>query len=67
MMQGLLCARQFFNSTTDANEINLRAAINNLYDAVEWNWYRQNNQNVLTWNWSPDYNWAINVPGAWMG
>jgi len=62
MMQGLLCARQFFNSASDANEINLRAAINNLYDGVEWNWYRQNNQNVLTWNWSPDFNWSINVP-----
>ena len=62
MMQGLLCARQYFNSVADANEINLRAAINNLYDAVEWNWYRQGSQNVLTWNWSPDYNWAINVP-----
>ena len=61
MMQGLLCARQFFNSTSDANEINLRAAINNLYDGVEWNWYRQNSQNALTWNWSPDFNWAINV------
>jgi hypothetical protein len=61
MMQGLLCARQYFNSTTDANEISLRAGINNLYNGVEWNWYRQNNQNVLTWNWSPDYNWAINV------
>jgi hypothetical protein len=62
MMQGLLCARQYFNSTNDANEINLRSDINSLYNGVEWNWYRQNNQNVITWNWSPDYNWAINVP-----
>jgi hypothetical protein len=61
MMQGLLCARQYFNSTTDSNEINLRAAINNLWLGVDWNWYRQNGQNVLTWNWSPDYGWAINV------
>jgi hypothetical protein len=61
MMQGLLCARQFFNSTTDADEINLRTNINSLYDSVEWNWYRQNNQNALTWNWSPNYGWAINV------
>jgi hypothetical protein len=60
MIQGLLCARQFFNSTVDADETNLRASINSLYDAVEWNWYRQNNQNVLTWNWSLDYNFAIN-------
>ncbi len=66
MMEGLLCARQFFNSPNDANEINLRAEINNLYNCVDWNWYRQNGQNVLYWNWSPDYGWAINVQvGGW--
>jgi hypothetical protein len=66
MMQGLLCARQFFSSTTDPDEINLRTAINNLYDGVQWNWYRQNGQNALYWNWSPDYGWAINVQvGGW--
>jgi hypothetical protein len=61
MLEGLLCARQFFNSTTDPTEISLRASINNIYDSVQWNWYRQNGQNVLTWNWSPDYGWAINA------
>ena len=66
MMQGLLCARQYFNSTTDSNEINLRNNINNLYNGVQWNWYRQNNQNVLYWNWSPDHGFAINVQvGGW--
>ena len=61
MIQGLLCARQYFNSTTDPTETSLRTAINNIYDSVDWNWYRQNAQNVLYWNWSPDYNFAINV------
>jgi hypothetical protein len=61
MVMGLLCARQYFNSTTDSTEINLRTAINNIYSGVDWNWYRQNGQNVLYWNWSPDYNFAINV------
>ncbi len=61
MMEGLLCARQFFNSTSDPNEIALRAAINNLWQGVDWNWYRQGGQNSLTWNWSPDFGWAINV------
>ena len=61
MIAGLLCARQYFNSTTDAGEISLRTAINNLYNNVQWNWYRQNSQNVLYWNWSPTYNFAINV------
>ncbi len=61
MIQGLLCARQYFNSTTDPTETSLRTTINNIYDSVDWNWYRQNAQNVLYWNWSPDYNFAINV------
>jgi hypothetical protein len=61
MMQGLLCARQYFNSSSDVKEISLRNKINSLYNAVEWDWYRQNNQNVLYWHWSPNYNWAINA------
>jgi len=61
MLQGLLCARQFFNSNTDSGEINLRSNINNLYNGVQWNWFRQNGLNVLYWNWSPDYGFAINV------
>lgn len=66
LLQGLLCARQYFNSILDNNELNLRTQINALYAAVEWNWYRQGNQNVLYWNWSPNYNWAINVKvGGW--
>jgi hypothetical protein len=61
MIQGLLCARQYFNSTTDPAETNLRTAINNIYDSVDFNWYRQNGQGALTWNWSPDYGFAINL------
>ena len=62
MMQGLLTARQYFNSLTDLNEIDLRNKINVLWNGVEWTWFQQNNQNVLYWNWSPNYAWTINVP-----
>jgi hypothetical protein len=62
MMQGLLCARQYFNSTTDPNEASLRNAINLLYAGVDWGWYRRNGLNILYWNWSPDYAWAVNTP-----
>lgn len=40
LMQGLLVARQFFNST-DAGETQLRADINQLYNDVEWDWFRK--------------------------
>ncbi len=61
LLQGLLVARQYFNSTTDANEIDLRNKINQIYDGVEWNWYRKNNENILYWHWSPDQGFAINL------
>ena len=62
LLQGLLCARQYYNNTGDTTETHLRNAIDVLYAGVDWNWYRQNGQNVLFWNWSPDYAWTINNP-----
>ncbi|MBK5269837.1 MAG: Ig-like domain-containing protein [Bacteroidia bacterium] len=60
LMEGLITARQYFN-TADAGETDLRNKINTLLNAVEWNWFRQNSQNVLYWHWSPDKAWTINA------
>lgn len=59
LMQGLLTARQYFNAA-DVNEKALRDDINTLWNAVEWAWFRKNNENVLYWHWSPNYNWDMN-------
>jgi hypothetical protein len=65
LMAGLLTTRQYFNGT-DAAETTLRNDINILYNNVEWDWYRNGNQNVLYWHWSPNYNWEMNFPiGGW--
>lgn len=61
LMQGLLVARQYFNSTSDPAEIDLRTKINQLWDAVEWNWFRKNNENVLYWHWSPNLGFVTNA------
>jgi hypothetical protein len=61
LMQGLLVARQYFNSTVDPAEIDLRTRINQLWDAVEWNWFRKNNENVLYWHWSPNLGFVTNA------
>jgi hypothetical protein len=60
LMEGLLTARQYFNGTS-TDETNLRADINTLWSNVDWNWFRQNNQNTLFWHWSPDYAWSTNM------
>jgi hypothetical protein len=61
LVQGLLCARQYFNDA-GATETGLRNDINAICNRVEWNWFRQGSQNVLYWHWSPNYNWEMNVP-----
>jgi len=60
LMMGLLTARQYFNGA-DAAETALRADINVLWNGVEWLWFTQN-QNVLYWHWSPNYNFEMNHP-----
>lgn len=59
LINGLLIARQYF-SGADATETSLRNKITSIWNGVEWNWFRQNNQNVLYWHWSPTVNWALN-------
>ena len=62
LMQGLLTARQYFSSTNQAQEMQLRSKINDLWNGVEWNWFQKDNQKVLYWHWSPNYNWDMNLP-----
>jgi len=60
MIQGLLCARQFFNEGND-KEKELANRIDKLWKEVEYDWYR-NGKNVLYWHWSPNYDWQMNFP-----
>ena len=60
LMMGLLAARQYFADTNN-QEAKLRTDINALWNGVEWDWFRKNGENVLYWNWSPDYGFAVNV------
>jgi len=60
LLQGLLTARQYFDGAL-AGEMALRADINAIWNAVEWDWFRQGGQNVLYWHWSPDKGWAMNL------
>ncbi len=58
LFQGLLTARGYFDQATP-EEAALRTQITALWEAADWNWYRQNQQ-VLYWHWSPTYNFEIN-------
>lgn len=61
LVQGLLTVRQYFSDGNEQEKA-LAAQIDKLWREVEWDWYRNGNQNVLYWHWSPEYNWEMNFP-----
>lgn len=59
MVEGLICMRQYLDSTITA-EKSLITRINNLNNSVEYDWFTRG-ENVLYWLWSPNNGWATNV------
>lgn len=60
LVQALICIREYFKDG-NAREIELAEKADKLWKGVEWDWYT-NEQDVLYWHWSPNYQWAINLP-----
>ncbi len=58
LFEGLLTARQYYTQDNPI-ENSIRGKINELWNAIEWNWFTQN-QNVLYWHWSPNNGWTMN-------
>jgi hypothetical protein len=60
LMQGLLTTRQYFLDGSVA-ETALCDTIQKIWEGVEWDWYRKNNENKLYWHWSPTFEWQLNM------
>jgi hypothetical protein len=62
LMQGLLAARQYFHGS-DPAEQSLYRRITQLWQSVEWDWYRQTPQSdFLYWHWSSEWAFQIHHP-----
>ncbi|GCC50031.1 hypothetical protein SanaruYs_02460 [Chryseotalea sanaruensis] len=59
LVQGLITFRQYLQPTDTVGN-NLINRITDLYYEVEWDWYRKNNEEILYWHWSPNFNWDMN-------
>ena len=59
LIEGLLINRQFFDKDNSQEE-KIRNRINKIWDAVEWDWYIQPGDEVITWHWSPKYGFKKN-------
>jgi hypothetical protein len=60
LIMGLLCARQYFDRDIPG-ENQVRGLANTLWQEVEWNWFTRDNRNVLSWHWSPNNGWALDL------
>ena len=62
LMQGLLAARQYFRRPSPA-ESDLYRRISQLWEAVEWDWYRGPKPgDFIYWHWSAEWAWQIQHP-----
>lgn len=61
LVQGMLTVRQYL-SASDAREAAMITTINTLFDEVEWDWFKQDGDSWLTWHWSPDFGFDIDLP-----
>ncbi|RRN77754.1 beta-glucosidase [Pseudoxanthomonas sp. SGD-10] len=61
LMQGLITAKQYFDGNS-TEELALRNDITELYNNIEWDFFRKDGGDVLYWHWSPDFNWEMNLP-----
>jgi hypothetical protein len=60
MIQGMLAARQYFD-VNNPTENEIRARTTQLWEEVEWDWYRRASETDgkrLWWSWSPDSGFA---------
>ncbi|MDD2279061.1 MAG: glucoamylase family protein [Bacteroidales bacterium] len=60
LFQGLLTVKEYFK-TGSQPERDMCDSIQKLWEEVEWSWYNKNQEDVLYWHWSPNYEWAVNL------
>jgi hypothetical protein len=60
LIMGLLCAREYFDGDAPG-EAKIRGQANYIWQDVEWDWFTRGGREVLTWHWSPNNGWALDL------
>lgn len=58
--QGLLTLRQYFNKSGPEEQQIVQLATE-LWEGIEWDWYRRDGSASIYWHWSPEYAWQMNM------
>ncbi|HIO27717.1 MAG TPA: beta-glucosidase, partial [Flavobacteriaceae bacterium] len=59
LVQGMIVVREYLKNGSEEEQA-IAQKFDTLWRDVQWDWYT-NNQNVLYWHWSPNYNFQINL------
>ncbi|MBT3384520.1 MAG: T9SS type A sorting domain-containing protein [Prolixibacteraceae bacterium] len=63
--QALIALKHYF-SGGDSKSIQIREKADQLWEEIDWDWYRNFGENVLYWHWSPNTNFDKNMKvGGW--
>lgn len=60
LLMGFLCARQYFDRDTPAEQY-LRNRITSMWNVANWNWHTKG-EDKLYWHWSPNNDFDMNFP-----
>ncbi len=60
LLQGLICAREYFSRPTLA-ETRFRSLAHDIITSVEWRWYTRRTDGPLWWHWSPKFRWCFDI------
>ena len=58
--QGLIALKNYFTGS-DEKSVLIRQQADQLWKEIDWNWYRNGDQNVLYWHWSPNFDFQKNM------
>ncbi|GEM_PF-361875 len=56
LVQGLLTVKEYFDQS-NAPEIEIRTKIQTLWEGVQWDYFKREDTDYLTWHWSPNHGW----------
>ncbi|MFC3562352.1 glucoamylase family protein [Pedobacter jamesrossensis] len=59
--QALICINEYYKNGSSEEKL-LSKKADSLWRGIDFNWYRNGDQNVLYWHWSPEYAWEMNFP-----
>ncbi len=61
LAQGFIVVREYLKNGNKQERV-VASKFDELWKGIEWDWYSNDNKDVLFWHWSPTHKWEMNFP-----